>query len=396
MTPTFQIHAPLRRTKVLPRATLDTLRIPLRPQSSELTPLPAARDLLPASRVVHRLTLTYAVTLLEGGKVTPVLPTLKGRVYDGALEGHIYGVFDANKSLLSFGDVYPKAVQARRLVLRCCAIRAHACLSYRLSRHQPLHALPFPRAHLSLSAQVPKGEYTIRVALRHDCADVLERLRDLPLRLDRAVDAPITVPVHSTLAAATIGGSAASERYLRLSERCVASRASHLHTLPLPPRPLTPPSRVLTPPVTATLHLRRDKLWVGPCPEDKLPKDAKPGCSLAGSLKLAKGSATCGERDAPGACELLFVVPPAKAAAKEDEADASDARSSADKMREGMRDAQVRRCAPCPAVAFRLAPPPSNPPFPLHLNSSATCRYLPTLDPRRFTDQAAEGAQGGG
>ena len=69
--------------------------------------------MLPSSRVTHRLILTYNLSLAEAGKITPVIPVLKGKVYDGALEGQIYGVFNANKCLLSFGDVYPKAVKVR-------------------------------------------------------------------------------------------------------------------------------------------------------------------------------------------------------------------------------------------------------------------------------------------
>lgn len=121
-----QVHAPLRLTKLAPKATLDTLVIPLRPTESKLTALqpaaapdagdaaaaaPAAhRDLLPRGRVMHRLLLTYKLTLAEGGTVKPVLPPLAAAVYDGALEGQVYALYDSNCKRLSFGDVYPKDV----------------------------------------------------------------------------------------------------------------------------------------------------------------------------------------------------------------------------------------------------------------------------------------------
>ena len=69
--------------------------------------------------------------------------------------------------------------------------------------------------------QVAKGEYVIRVALRHDDPEVLEKLRDLPMRVDRALDAPISVPVYSSLLAATNQSGAAGEKSLRAEERCV-------------------------------------------------------------------------------------------------------------------------------------------------------------------------------
>ena len=103
----MQIHAPLRRTKINPKATLNKLIIPLTHTDMEIAPLVAPRDALPRDRIMHRMLLTYKLTLAEGGSITPVIPPLDAAVYDGALEGQLYGVFDANKKRVSFGDVYP-------------------------------------------------------------------------------------------------------------------------------------------------------------------------------------------------------------------------------------------------------------------------------------------------
>lgn len=59
-----------------PQLKLDVLRIPLRPTDAELSPLPWPRDTLPEGRVIHRLILTYKLSLAEAGKVTPTLPML--------------------------------------------------------------------------------------------------------------------------------------------------------------------------------------------------------------------------------------------------------------------------------------------------------------------------------
>lgn len=48
--------------------------------------------------------------------------------------------------------------------------------------------------------------------------------------------------------------------------------------------------------------------FVGPAPEDKLPKDATPGRLLTGSLTLAKLSGAAGNGDAPGAPTITYVV----------------------------------------------------------------------------------------
>lgn len=134
------MHAPLRLTKLAPKATLDKLIIPLRPTDSKLTALqPAAaegaaatpdRERLPRGRVMHRLLLTYKLTLAEGGAITPVLPPLRYAVYDGALEGQVYAVYDSNKKRLSFGDVYPKEVTVPKGATPARAARRHARCSF--------------------------------------------------------------------------------------------------------------------------------------------------------------------------------------------------------------------------------------------------------------------------
>eukprot|EP00887_Chlorella_sp_A99_P002396 scaffold10.g2396.t1 len=249
-------RAPLRRERVKPSAKLDVLCIPLRPTASELAPLPGPRDALPGGRTPHRLVLTYSLKLEEAGKVTPRLQQLNRRarragrpaaraaacvgegdryIYDAELQGGpMVMVFDANKQRLGVGDVYPEAVQ------------------------------------------LAKGEYSLRVMLRHEDAALLDRLRQLPLVAERKLDPAVAVPVYESSSDSLKGSNAVGkERWLCAGERCA--------------------------------------LFVGPVPEDKLPKDATPGRMLGGTLSL--GLLTHSGKEAPGATPLTYVVPPAKKAA---------------------------------------------------------------------------------
>lgn len=106
----LQIYAPLRRTKINPKATLNNLIISLRPTDHVIKPLTDPRDALPRGRVMHRMLLTYKLSLAEGGSITPKVPPLDSKVYDGTLEGQLFGVFDSNKKRVAFGDVYPDSV----------------------------------------------------------------------------------------------------------------------------------------------------------------------------------------------------------------------------------------------------------------------------------------------
>ena len=51
-------------------------------------------------------------------------------------------------------------------------------------------------------------------------------------------------------------------------------------------------------------------VFVGPAPEDKLPKDATPGRIMTGRLSVAKLPKAAGGDDAPGALPFTYVYAP--------------------------------------------------------------------------------------
>ena len=124
-----QVHAPLRRSRLKPSATLRKLNIPLRPVSCTTTPLATPRDALPNGRITHRMVLTYKLSLKQGGEITPIAMPLKQMVYDGALEGHICAVYDSNKQRVALGDVYSHKQTLPSGALQCSTVMAAAALS---------------------------------------------------------------------------------------------------------------------------------------------------------------------------------------------------------------------------------------------------------------------------
>ncbi|KAG7670442.1 hypothetical protein Ndes2437A_g04966 [Nannochloris sp. 'desiccata'] len=225
-------RAPLLREKIKPSAKLDTVRIPLRPvDAGVLAPLRAPRDLLPGGRTIHSLLLSYKLSLPEGGKVTPRVPLLNKFVYDSEIEAQMSFTRDENKQLLGVGDIYPDAITLK------------------------------------------KGEYTVQLVLRHEDPGVLEKLRTLPMLIERKLETAIQVPVYTTNGNAVLGKDAVSKE-----------------------RPLCAGEAVA--------------LFLGPVPDDKMPKDATSGRSLVGSFSLGQTSAG---KDAPGALSMTYLVPPKKA-----------------------------------------------------------------------------------
>lgn len=94
-------------------------------------------------------------------------------VYDGVLEAQMSMLFDTNKRLLKVNDIYPEAVQ------------------------------------------LSKGDYIIRLYLRHDDSTLLAKMRNLPIIVDRKLGDAITVPIYNTQAEAVkASNGTAKERTL--------------------------------------------------------------------------------------------------------------------------------------------------------------------------------------
>ncbi|KAG2491863.1 hypothetical protein HYH03_009817 [Edaphochlamys debaryana] len=259
-----------RATRVKPEARLTSLRIPLRPAESALEPLTAERDALTEGRVAYRLLLTYRTTLAEAGKYKPCLPLVNKLIYDSPLESQLLLVHDgATKQLMGTQDASPEAVSLK------------------------------------------KGDLLLRLALRSDSQELLDKMRNMPLVLKRNLDGSgVSVPVYGTRREAIMAagglGSPAGEMLLRAGDEA--------------------------------------PLWLGPVPEDKLPKDATAGRLLTGTLSL--GQLRRGGGAAPAKHAISYLVPPAATPAasagggngKDEAAD----KGPQERLAEALRDAQVK------------------------------------------------------
>lgn len=87
--------------------------------------------------------------------------------------------------------------------------------------------------------QLGKGDYTLRLLLRHDDVQLLEKLKGTCVVVRRKLEEAVAVPVYGTYKDTVTGGDTVGEMFLNFGDRGV--------------------------------------VWLGPVPEDKLPKDAAAG-----------------------------------------------------------------------------------------------------------------------
>lgn len=157
------------------------------------------------------------------------------------------------------------------------------------------------------SVKLPKGDYTLRFHVRHDDPKQLEKLKDAPLMLDIALGKAVNVATLSDPDQVFTGGKFGT-------------------------RTLEPGERV-------ALYL------ASPAP-DALPKEAKPGDTLLGTVNYAKlDDRLPGEGAKPGGYPLVLHVPPAATAEKKDEPKDDDPRSELEKLAEAVRDLRVSKLA---------------------------------------------------
>ncbi|GFR48785.1 hypothetical protein Agub_g10733, partial [Astrephomene gubernaculifera] len=324
-------------TRVRPEARLTQLHIPLRPAEAVLEPATGERDALPEGRVVYRLLLSYRTSLSEPGKYRPCMPLLEKQLYESPLESQLLQLYDASsQQLLATMDAAdPQTV--------------------------------------TLPPQGRKGplELLIRLSLRADEGEVLERLRGLPLLLIRSLEAGgggggggLVVPVYGSrrdaiLAATTTtagggggggGGSGGGNSDYDTDGVCAFSSADEATGDTGAAAGAAAAAAAAGSPVGEML-LRAGEvvpLFVGPMAEEKLPKDATQGRLLVGQLTL--GQLRRGGGAAPHRLALSYLVPPPPAAAAGNgggggaskDGDADKDKAPEIKLAEAVRDAQMR------------------------------------------------------
>ncbi|KAJ1385009.1 Peptidase S8/S53 domain [Sesbania bispinosa] len=235
----IEAEALLASEKLAPVAILNKMRVPYRPIDAKISALSTDRDKLPSGKQILALTLIYKVKLEDGAEIKPQIPFLNGRIYDTKFESQFYMISNSNKQVYSSGDVYPN------------------------------------------STKLPKGEYNLQLYVRHDSLQILEKMKQLVLFIERNLE---------------------EKDIIRLS------------FFSQPDGPLMGngsfKSSTLIPGI-------KEGFYLGPPPKDKLPKNSLQGSVLVGSISYGKLSfSSQGEHKNPEkhpvSHRISYIVPPNK------------------------------------------------------------------------------------
>ncbi|XP_022914704.1 tripeptidyl-peptidase 2 isoform X2 [Onthophagus taurus] len=154
--------------EVLPTITLKNSVQILRPSDSKIAPL-TDRDIIPPSRQIYELCLTYPFHITKATEVSPNSPLLSDVLYESEFESQLWMLYDNNKQYLGSGDAYPS----------------------------------------KYTIKLSKGDYVIKMHIRHDKKEYLEKLSETPLLLNQKLSANIILDVYGSHTQAVIGGKKA-------------------------------------------------------------------------------------------------------------------------------------------------------------------------------------------
>jgi len=178
-----EVRTDLASARLVPAAKLKTWAQNLRPDASktQIQLMPRGyRDWILGhqSRPTYGLMLQYSFKQVESGKLTPRLPLLDQTLYDAPVDSQMCMLFDSNKKLLNTSDAWPRSVE------------------------------------------IPKGTITARVMVRHERTAVLERLKEMPMVIERTLGTEISLKVHKTHPGAVQGKSEFQAKRITCGEKC--------------------------------------------------------------------------------------------------------------------------------------------------------------------------------
>lgn len=272
------VTANLRSIRCDPSGTLNRCVQTISPDASKTKMYPLANDTRNAlfcavpveSRLTYNLDLFYTLNQVEKGSVLLRFPLLSDLLYDSPYDSQMVMVFDSNKALMFTLDYSPK------------------------------------------EKVLPKGIYTVRISVRHEDPSKLDKLKDMPLTVDRALSGNLKLSFYATLAGVSSGTSKFSPRTLQPGQECVIFVAA-------------PEWKEVV---------------------KKLPKGCNPGDVLTGFVRYAKfeGALEEGSDDAVGAearsgYKIRLVLPYVNAAS-------ASANASGDKIQAPKEKSSARSVSP--------------------------------------------------
>lgn len=159
----------LTTEEILPAIQLKSAVMVLKPSESKITAL-SSRDTLPPGRQIYQNLLTYNLHLSKNQEVALHTPLLSDVLYESEFESQFWMLFDANKMLVGCGDAYSNATFMK----------------------------------------LDKGDYTVRLQIRHEKREFLEKVSEVVMQATFKLATPIVLDAYLSHKNAILNGKKAT------------------------------------------------------------------------------------------------------------------------------------------------------------------------------------------
>ena len=161
----LEATSPLHAEEVQPEIKLRSLVQNYRAAETKVVPL-GERDAAPDSHRVYELQATYNFSVPKATEITPNFSWLSNVLYESEFESQLWMLYNGHKQLVACGDAYPG----------------------------------------KYGVKVEKDDYTVRVHVRGEKPELLEKLADMPLLVSSKISTATSMDVYSSHAQASTFG----------------------------------------------------------------------------------------------------------------------------------------------------------------------------------------------
>ena len=174
----FRVVSLLEDSVLKPSASFTELNRTIAAQSATINVMEGDRDRLDKDgEAYHELVLEYPFTLEAATEVTPLFGLLNDKIYEVEFESQLQMIFDANKQLVATNDTFPDPIS------------------------------------------LEKGDYVLRLQLRHKERQALEELKSMNLTLALALESAISVDTYGVTDDALKTSGASGSGRLKVNTR---------------------------------------------------------------------------------------------------------------------------------------------------------------------------------
>nr|CAH0110775.1 unnamed protein product [Daphnia galeata] len=254
------LKSSLANEEIAPVVTLKHQVQPFRPTESKIVPL-GYRDVILPGRQIYELQLNYNFNIAKATEVVPNCSLLSDTLYESEFESQLWMIFDSNKQFISAGDAYP----------------------------------------CNYTAKLEKGDYTLRLHVRHEKKDLLEKIQDMSVLIGQKLASPITMDIYGTHNQALIQGKKLSSSVIHQGS-----------TVPI---------------------------YIAPLNSDKCTKTVTVGQYFSGTISYSKDEQ--GKKVGTYPFDYILVEPPKKANGNKTEKDNEKGKNAKEEMIESLRDLKI-------------------------------------------------------